>query len=112
MEKNMTEIVFSDDRIIICVSVEAVNAGAEVALKTIRPLFNTMNESTLEPVSVFDKNDMLEMYRRGAIFVLELMGKENTIERAFEDRISKAIDAKVEADLDPHGADYGTQRLE
>lgn len=25
---------------------------------------------------------------------------------------SKAIDAKVEADLDPHGADYGIQRLE
>lgn len=69
-----------------------------------------------------DKNNFLEVFKAGAKWqkakdqsTIELAEDHAMLagmEKMKEQMMSKAIDASVEADLDPHGADYGIQRLE
>ena len=45
---------------------EDLEEAAEEARKRIRPLFESIKESTGKPVSAYDQHDMIEMFKAGA----------------------------------------------
>ena len=58
---------------------EELEKAAEEFRKKIRPLFETFKDSTGEPVSAYDQNDMVAMFKAGAKWQ-----KKKTINKAIE----------------------------
>ena len=52
---------------------EELEKAAEEFRKKIRPLFETFKDSTGEPVSAYDQNDMVAMFKAGAHWQKEQM---------------------------------------
>ena len=50
---------------------KSVKEKAIEAERNTYPLFESIRESTGEPVSVYDQNDMLDMFEAGANYVLD-----------------------------------------
>ena len=50
---------------------KSIREKAKEAERNIHPLFESISESTGEPVSVYDQNDMLDMFEAGANYVLD-----------------------------------------
>ena len=50
---------------------KSIREKAKEAERNTHPLFESISESTGEPVSVYDQNDMLDMFEQGANYVLE-----------------------------------------
>lgn len=54
---------------------KSIKEKAKEAERNTHPLFESISESTGEPVSVYDQNDMLDMFEAGANYVLEEVEK-------------------------------------
>ena len=54
---------------------KSIREKAKEAERNIHPLFESISESTGEPVSVYDQNDMFDMFEAGANYVLEEIEK-------------------------------------
>jgi len=54
---------------------KSIKEQAKEAVKNTHPLFESIRESTGEPVSVYDQNDMLDMFEVGANYVLDEVEK-------------------------------------
>lgn len=50
---------------------KSIKEKAKEAERNIHPLFESISESTGEPVSVYDQNDMIDMFESGANYVLD-----------------------------------------
>lgn len=50
---------------------KSIKEKAEEAERNTHPLFESIRESTGEPVSVYDQNDMISMFEQGANYVVE-----------------------------------------
>lgn len=50
---------------------KSIREKAKEAERNTHPLFESISESTGEPVSVYDQNDMIDMFESGANYVLE-----------------------------------------
>ena len=50
---------------------KSIKEQAKEAVKNTHPLFESIRESTGEPVSVYDQNDMIDMFEQGANYVLD-----------------------------------------
>ena len=50
---------------------KSIREKAKEAERNTLPLFESISESTGEPVSVYDQNDMIDMFEAGANYVLE-----------------------------------------
>ena len=54
---------------------KSIKEKAKEAERNTFPLFETISESDGNPVSVYDKNDMIDMFEQGANYVLEQIEK-------------------------------------
>ena len=54
---------------------KSINEKAEEVERNMHPLFESIRESTGEPVSVYDQNDMIDMFEAGANYVLDEIEK-------------------------------------
>jgi len=54
---------------------KSIREKAKEAERNTLPLFESISESTGEPVSVYDQNDMIDMFESGANYVLEQIEK-------------------------------------
>jgi len=54
---------------------KSIREKAKEAERNTLPLFESISESTGEPVSVYDQNDMLDMFEQGASYVLDEIEK-------------------------------------
>jgi uncharacterized protein YbcV (DUF1398 family) len=54
---------------------KSIREKAEEAERNTHPLFETIKESTGEPVSVYDQNDMISMFEAGANYVIDEIEK-------------------------------------
>ena len=59
---------------------KSIKEKAKEAERNIHPLFESISESTGEPVSVYDQNDMLDMFEAGANYVLGILETELPLE--------------------------------
>ena len=59
---------------------KSIREKAKEAERNIHPLFESISESTGEPVSVYDQNDMIDMFEQGANYVLDILEKELPLE--------------------------------
>jgi hypothetical protein len=50
---------------------KSIKEKAKEAERNIHPLFESISEPTGEPVSVYDQNDMIDMFEAGANYVLD-----------------------------------------
>ena len=50
---------------------KSIREKAKEAERNTHPLFESISESTGDPVSVYDQNDMIDMFEAGANYVLE-----------------------------------------
>jgi hypothetical protein len=57
---------------------KSIKEKAEEAERNTHPLFESIRESDGKPVSVYDQNDMINMYEAGANYVLEQI--ENSLQ--------------------------------
>lgn len=55
---------------------KSIREKAKEAKRNIHPLFESIRESTGEPVSVYDQNDMIDMFEAGANYVIEQIEKQ------------------------------------
>ena len=54
---------------------KSIREKAKDAERNTLPLFESISESTGEPVSVYDQNDMIDMFESGANYVLDEIEK-------------------------------------
>jgi hypothetical protein len=52
-------------------AMKSIREKAKEAERNTHPLFESISESTGEPVSVYDQNDMISMFEQGANYVVE-----------------------------------------
>ena len=63
---------------------KSIKEKAKEAERNTLPLFESISESTGEPVSVYDQNDMIDMFEQGANYVLEEI--ERIVNSAIENK--------------------------
>lgn len=63
---------------------KSIREKAKEAERNTLPLFESIRESTGEPVSVYDQNDMIDMFEQGANYVLEEI--ERIVNSAIENK--------------------------
>ena len=54
---------------------KSIKEKAKEVERNTHPLFESISESTGEPVSVYDQNDMIDMFEAGANYVLNLLSE-------------------------------------